>query len=50
MTWDLFKNEEISSLEISDRALTMFDSQGEIYLIEDGKIYLTEKKVCLTCF
>ena len=50
MTWDLFKNEEISSLEISDRALTMFDSQGEIYLIEDGKVYLTEKKVCLTCF
>ena len=50
MTWDLLKNEEISSLEISDRALTMFDSKGEIYLIEDGKVYLTEKKVCLTCF
>ena len=50
MTWDIDKNEEISSLEVSDRALTLFDSKGEIYLIEDDRVYLTDKKVNLTCF
>ena len=50
LTWDIDKNEEIQSFEVSDKAKTMFDAKGDIYLIEDGKVYLTDQNVCLTCF
>ena len=50
LSWDLTKNREVASLEISSQAQTLFDSDGEIYVIDGDKLHKTKEKVCLLCF
>lgn len=50
MTWNIDQNQEISYLEVSDQSFTIFDKNGEIYLIEEDRVHITREKVCLTCF
>ena len=48
--WQVLKNRELNSIELERDSHVIFDSEGDIYAINNGQVIDLRKQVRMTCF